>query len=322
MKVHKLAELFPAMPPDEYEALKQDVKAHGVLVPIVVYAGEIIDGRHRWQAAQETGKKCPKTEWEPTSASPDDIDAELWGYLLSLNSKRRHLDKSQIAMIAVEGSQFIEDAAKERQRRKNGDTKPNESKTLVEATLPQGDKTRTPQARDEIAEKAGVSGRTIQKAKNVRDADPKLAEKVKQGKITVTEAEREIKKITAPERPKPVDKPATDGADKPITDEKVAEAFAEAGIAEGKEIQRAISAIKSRIKAFSETLTGSYLEGPAMGDIASSLDQIRVRVRDAMPHTTCPQMPNCKRACKLCGGRRFISVRHFNTPGIMPKEQA
>lgn len=314
MKVHKLAELFPAMPPDEYEALKQDVKAHGVLVPIVVYAGEIVDGRHRWQAAQETGQKCPKTEWEPASASPDDIDTELWGYLLSLNSKRRHLDKSQLAMIAVEGSQFIEKAAYERMRM-GGKPDP-------EATLPQGDKTRTPQARDEIAEKVGVSGRTIQKAKNVRDADPKLAEKVKQGKITVTEAEREIKKIKAPERPKTADKPATDGADKPITDEKVAEAFAESSITEGKDIQRAISALKSRIKAFSQTATGSYLDGPVFGDIESVLDQVRVRVRDSMPHTTCPQMPNCKRACKLCGGRRFINVRQFNTPGIMPKEQA
>lgn len=309
MKVHKLAELFPAMPPDEYEALKQDVKAHGVLVPIVVYAGEIVDGRHRWQAAQETGQKCPKTEWEPASASPDDIDTELWGYLLSLNSKRRHLDKSQIAMIAVEGSQFIERAANE--RKVSGSH---------EATLPQGVKTRTPQARDQIAKKAGVSGRTIQKAKNVRDADPKLAEKVKQGKITVTEAEREIRKIKAPERPKPVDKPATDGADKPISDEKVADAFAESGITEGKDIQRAISSLKSRIKAFSETVTGSYLDGPVMGDIAGVLDQVRARVRDSMPHTTCPQMPNCKRACKLCGGRRFINVRQFNTPGIMPKE--
>ena len=316
MKVHKLAELFPAMPPDEYEALKQDVKAHGVLVPIVVYAGEIIDGRHRWQAAQETGKKCPKTEWEPTSASPDDIDAELWGYLLSLNSKRRHLDKSQLAMIAVEGSQFIEEAAKDRRKRKPVET-PADDNSVV-ATLPQ----QNSRSRDEIAEKAGVSGRTIQKAKNVRDADPKLAEKVKQGKLTVTEAEREIKKIKAPERPKPVDKPATDGADKPITDEKVAEAFAEAGITEGKDIQRAISAIKSRIKAFSQTATGSYLDGPVFGDIESVLDQVRVRVRDSMPHTTCPQMPNCKRGCKLCGGRRFINVRQYNTPGIMPKGNA
>lgn len=314
MKVHKLAELFPTMPPDEYEALKQDVKAHGVLVPIVVYAGEIVDGRHRWQAAQETGKKCPKTEWEPASASPDDIDTELWGYLLSLNSKRRHLDKSQIAMIAVEGSQFIEKAAYERMRMGG---KPDPV-----ATLPQGVKSQTRKSRDEVAEKAGVSGRTIQKAKNVRDADPKLAEKVKQGKITVTEAEREIRKIKAPERPKPVDKPATDGADKPITDEKVAEAFAESGITEGKDIQRAISSLKSRIKAFSETATGSYLDGSTMGDIESVLDQVRVRVRDSMPHTTCPQMPNCKRACKLCGGRRFINVRQFNTPGIMPKENA
>lgn len=309
MNVHKLAAVFPEMPPDQYEAFKQDVATRGVLNPIVVYQGEIIDGRHRWQAAHETGRECPQVEWEPASASPDDITDELWDYLVSLNAHRRHLDKSQWAMIAVEGSREIEEAANK--RKVSGSH---------EAALPQGVKTRTPQVRDQIAEKVGVSARTIQKAKNVRDADPKLAEKVKQGKITVTEAEREIKKIKAPDRPKPVDKPATDGADKPIADEKVAEAFAESGITEGKDIQRAVSALKSRIKAFSQTATGSYMDGPVFGDIESVLDQVRARVRDSMPHTTCPQMPNCKRACKLCGGRRFINVRQFNTPGIMPKE--
>lgn len=311
MKVHKLAEVFPTMPPEQYEAFRKDVETQGVLTPIVVYKGEIIDGRHRWTASREVGRECPTVEWEPTSTSPADIDMELWDYLVSLNAHRRHLDKSQWAMIAVEGSKFIEEKAKERML--------SGKKPDPEATLPQGSD-RAPQSRDVVAAKVGVSGRTIQKAKNVRDADPELAEKVKQGKITVTQAEKEIKKIKAPERPKQEQK--VDGAGSPITDDKVLEAFGDESIAEGEQIQREISKLKSRIKAFSATTTGSYLDGSVMGDITSVLDQVRVRIRDSMPHTTCPQMPNCKRGCKLCGGRRFINVRQFNTPGIMPKGNA
>lgn len=319
MKVHKLAEVFPTMPPEQYEAFRKDVETQGVLTPIVVYKGEIIDGRHRWAASREVGRECPTVEWEPTSTSPADIDMELWDYLVSLNAHRRHLDKSQWAMIAVEGSKLIEDHAQKRRDESHKEMQRSDSGRL-EATLPQAAKSRTPQSRDVVAAKVGVSGRTIQKAKNVRDADPELAEKVKQGKITVTQAEKEIKKIKAPERPKPVEN--LDCAGLPITDDKVLEAFGDDAIAEGEQIQRDISKLKSRIKAFSATTTGSYLDGSVMGDIASVLDQVRARVRDSMPHTTCPQMPNCKRGCKLCGGRRFINVRQFNTPGIMPKGNA
>ena len=53
-------QLLPELPPDEYEALKADIAARGVLVPIEVdEQGTILDGHTRFRAWCELGKNEP-----------------------------------------------------------------------------------------------------------------------------------------------------------------------------------------------------------------------------------------------------------------------
>ena len=44
---HVACELFPMIGDDEFAALKADIEQHGQREPIVLVAGEIIDGRNR-----------------------------------------------------------------------------------------------------------------------------------------------------------------------------------------------------------------------------------------------------------------------------------
>jgi ParB-like chromosome segregation protein Spo0J len=92
---------FQAMPPltgDEYAALKADIQANGVLVPITVdQHGMIIDGHHRQQIAAELRIPCPRVVQDFTD------DEKRHDLALALNLKRRHLTREQFReLIAAE----------------------------------------------------------------------------------------------------------------------------------------------------------------------------------------------------------------------------
>jgi N6-adenosine-specific RNA methylase IME4 len=92
--VHPLADIFPPMSEAEYEALKQDIAERGVHEPITLWAGQLVDGRHRLRACEELGIEAPTRAWH---GGEDGLAA----YVISLNLHRRHLDESQRAMVAA-----------------------------------------------------------------------------------------------------------------------------------------------------------------------------------------------------------------------------
>src|SRR5206468_2039339 len=55
---------LPPLPPEQFEALRDNIAIHGVLVPILVDGDgpvrRIIDGNHRKQIADELGYDCPE----------------------------------------------------------------------------------------------------------------------------------------------------------------------------------------------------------------------------------------------------------------------
>ena len=70
LRAHPAAECFPPLTDQEYGDLLADIGEFGVRVPIVVTAeGEIVDGLHRWRAAEETGQPCPQ-ETLPEGQNP------------------------------------------------------------------------------------------------------------------------------------------------------------------------------------------------------------------------------------------------------------
>lgn len=92
MEFHKLANIFPLIEGGEFEQLVSDIREHGVLEPVWMLEGKILDGRNRYRAAQAAGVECPVRSYDGN----DPI-----GFILSHNLKRRHLNESQRAMVAA-----------------------------------------------------------------------------------------------------------------------------------------------------------------------------------------------------------------------------
>lgn len=90
LECHPYCLAIPEMTEQEYQDLKGDISGSGLLEPIVLFDGMILDGRHRYRA-------CLELEIEPWFKEFDGPDS-LLDYVVSINLRRRHLDDSQRAM--------------------------------------------------------------------------------------------------------------------------------------------------------------------------------------------------------------------------------
>src|SRR5262245_16728448 len=92
LEFHPLADLFPLIEGEDFDALVADVRANGLLEPVVIFDDKILDGRNRYRACQAAGI-------EPTF-SPYQGDDPV-AFVISMNLRRRHLDESQRSMVAA-----------------------------------------------------------------------------------------------------------------------------------------------------------------------------------------------------------------------------
>lgn len=93
-EVHPVADLFPMLAEDELAELAEDIKANGLLQPVVLDGeGRLLDGRNRLAACEIAGVE-PEFTMVNGNTDPD-------AYALSVNIARRHLTKGQQAMVAA-----------------------------------------------------------------------------------------------------------------------------------------------------------------------------------------------------------------------------
>src|ERR1700686_3667801 len=92
-KPHPLAECFPMLPNPELQELADDIKANGLRENIVLYEGQILDGRNRYEACKIVGLPVEKFISRYEESDP-------LGYVISANLRRRHLEAGARAMIA------------------------------------------------------------------------------------------------------------------------------------------------------------------------------------------------------------------------------
>ena len=152
---HPIANLFPLIEGEEFDALVDDVRQHGLREPVVLYQGQILDGRNRYRACVAAESNCRFQTYEGTDPA---------GYVVSLNLRRRHLNESQRAMVAAKL-----------------------------ANMPQGARTDLApigaRSQSDAGKLLNVSRRTVQRASEVTDAAvPELASKVEQGSVSVSAA--------------------------------------------------------------------------------------------------------------------------------------
>lgn len=96
LAIHPFAELIPAASADDSAAIERDIKAHGQREPIVLFNGQILDGRHRYAA-------CVRLGVEPKTVEFTGADDEAEALVYSLNVHRRHLtNKQKLAIVAAE----------------------------------------------------------------------------------------------------------------------------------------------------------------------------------------------------------------------------
>lgn len=156
------------MSPVDLAALTDDIAQHGLIQPIVIYDGQVLDGWHRYSACVAAGVGHKAVELA------EDVDPVA--YVLSLNMSRRHLSASQRAAAIVAcagwkppGKQSVEAKA---------------------ATLPLSTVA-------EMAASADVSPRTIRDAKAAQRAG--RGQEVRDGKVSASAAAGRAPRKWSPE---------------------------------------------------------------------------------------------------------------------------
>jgi hypothetical protein len=103
LKVHPAADLFPELGNGELEGLAADIKQQGLRVPIILFDGQLLDGRNRLNAAQKEGLlslregglsiKWPDGHIEILRR--EEVRGDPYGIVLAFNIHRRHLTAEQ-----------------------------------------------------------------------------------------------------------------------------------------------------------------------------------------------------------------------------------
>jgi len=181
LKQHPLSAAWPAMQADEYQSLRDSIEAIGVQNPITLFEGMVIDGWHRYTAANEVGMACPSK----LLGDVDPVD-----FVKSQNDARRNVSASQRAAAIVTIYAWRPTSVKS-----------GAINSGMNPVHPSG------KTNEELANLAGTTIRTIQQAKTVEaKATPEVKAAVKAGTMSVKKAAETVKpkaakKVTAPAAP-------------------------------------------------------------------------------------------------------------------------
>jgi hypothetical protein len=88
---HDLANLLPMIDSARFAELREDIRKNGILEPIKLFEGRILDGRNRYKAAKEIGHAFAAKNFETFSGTYTEAEA----YVFSTNFLRRQLTASQ-----------------------------------------------------------------------------------------------------------------------------------------------------------------------------------------------------------------------------------
>lgn len=169
------AMLFPEMEPEDYRQLAASISAQGLLEPIAVWRGAIIDGRHRLRACQEAGVAPGYVHLAP---NVDPLE-----FTLGKNLARRHLDATQRALIAYNLS---------RESRPGGDRRSADYRNSSEhpAKMPNG------LTQQQAAEMLAVSPRLVRDVGRVMSAAgpaaAALQQAVRERRVKASDAARVV----------------------------------------------------------------------------------------------------------------------------------
>ena len=158
---HALSEKWPDMGRDQFAELVTDLDTHGQAQPVTMYQDAVLDGWHRIAALSILEVDPLLTEYNGNSAAE---------FVISLNARRRHLTIGQRVMAVMECIEWRNTGVN------SGDTDSADTMTVAEA-----------------ASLAGVSSRSVQRAKVIAKDDPEAAERVKTGESSLNEEHKQLR---------------------------------------------------------------------------------------------------------------------------------
>lgn len=189
LDIHGAALTMPPMSDEEFKEFKEDISGNGLIEPIVLFQGKVLDGRNRYNACKELGIEVWGRNWE---GGMDPVE-----YVVAKNLHRRHLTPGQRAAAAARALEYHVQEAKDRQRSAgvhHGKSHPKVHAPVHGATDQASKSAYDNQAISRAGKLFNVSGRTVAAAKFVQDhgtEDEKKA--LETGKTAVKPLERQVR---------------------------------------------------------------------------------------------------------------------------------
>jgi DNA modification methylase len=190
VKWHPIACMFPMLPHEDLLKLSDDVRKNGQHEPIVLFDGMVLDGRNRWQA-------CKIANVEPKVKEFYGSKADALEFVWSTNVHRRHLNSGQIAIALAEREKFDDEfkesvnvLKKVAASKKGGDRK-SEWQKIATKNQTEKDANRSDA---KLAESVGTNRTYVAKSREIVNKAPELAEKVKAGSMTLSQASTELRR--------------------------------------------------------------------------------------------------------------------------------
>lgn len=171
---HEASAIFPLLEGAEFEALKADIAANGLIEPICLHPdGSVLDGRNRHRA-------CIETEIEPRFKTWDSRGSPM-AFVVSMNLHRRHLNETQRATVATKIANMHQGA--------RTDLEPSANLQKV--------------SRAEAAKMLNVSPRTVATVAKIEREAPDLIPEMEAGNLTAHAATKKLRQRQYETMPKP-----------------------------------------------------------------------------------------------------------------------
>ena len=227
--VHPLAALFPWIPSEPFEELLADVREHGVQDPVIVWRGQVVDGRNRLRAAA-----VAELAEVPLVELPESEDPAL--RIFRANCLRRHLSASRRAALVAKfrrvQRELAADEARERQEAR--------------------------QEGDEAAEQRGDEARRADQPRVQREAVPDASPPAAPAEQAAPAA-GVLEPARSSPRDVPFDGPRTpESAELPVVREAAASGVSRQMLARAEALERDAPELSSAVAAGDVTVTDAY----------------------------------------------------------------
>jgi hypothetical protein len=267
LKPHPLSNELPAMTGEEFQALKQDIESNGLKEPILLFHGQILDGRHRHEACVELDSELDENKFEVFQGTED----EARKLIASANLMRRHLSKSQKAMFAVLTGLVTPPATKGKRRRYG-----TGRKHIME-----------------LGKSYGVNHVTMYKAAYVAK-DKELAQRVMKGELSVARAEAILRRREVAQA---MGNESVDAVGSPVPESLL-------GVFSARPCFAEIEDMLQKAQRQLETISKCGIPDHRLGRLRTRLEAARKAIADSKPHHVCAKCGG--EGCRSCGTLGWI----------------